>query len=436
MHAARPAPCSTARRCRAGGPPTKTRSRCAAGAAAPRSSPSRRSSPSIRFSARSACAPAAAASTRWKSAASTSFANSCGCIDHRVNGARHLQAHRRRARGFARGGRHARSARRPPTAVRASRYSSTAAASPRPTVLWPRSEAGTRARRAAGSPLHRRQTAASIATLTKIEALISAWHVAPAESAALAAGVAALRALARPAAAGALARDGARRVSRRGRGRVRASFDLLRHPLLPYQREGMLHLAFGERALLADEMGLGKTIQAIAACELLARRKGIAPRAGGLPGFAQGGMGGADRPLHRPPGALRLRRRVRSGSPPIASRPSSPSSITSRCSATPRTSTTILAPDVVVLDEAQRIKNWQTKTARQVKSLRSPYAFVLTGTPVENRIDELYSIVQYLDPEIARAAVPLQPRLLRARRARPPDRLQEPRRAAAPRCSR
>jgi hypothetical protein len=38
---------------------------------------------------------------------------------------------------------------------------------------------------------------------------------------------------------------------------------------VPYQREGMLHLAFGERALLADEMGLGKTIQAVAACALL-----------------------------------------------------------------------------------------------------------------------------------------------------------------------
>ena len=42
-------------------------------------------------------------------------------------------------------------------------------------------------------------------------------------------------------------------------------------PLYPYQREGMLHLAFKERALLADEMGLGKTIQAIAACALLQR---------------------------------------------------------------------------------------------------------------------------------------------------------------------
>ena len=54
----------------------------------------------------------------------------------------------------------------------------------------------------------------------------------------------------------------------------------------------------------------------------------------------------------------------------------------------------------MILDEAQRIKNWQTKTARRVKSLASPYAFVLTGTPLENRIDEAYSIVQYLDPEI------------------------------------
>src|SRR6185503_16656337 len=42
-------------------------------------------------------------------------------------------------------------------------------------------------------------------------------------------------------------------------------------PLYPYQREGMLHLAFTERALLADEMGLGKTVQAIAACALLHR---------------------------------------------------------------------------------------------------------------------------------------------------------------------
>ena len=50
----------------------------------------------------------------------------------------------------------------------------------------------------------------------------------------------------------------------------------------------------------------------------------------------------------------------------------------------------LLKPDVVILDEAQRIKNWHTRTARRVKSLVSPFAFVLTGTPLENRIDETY----------------------------------------------
>jgi hypothetical protein len=59
-----------------------------------------------------------------------------------------------------------------------------------------------------------------------------------------------------------------------------------------------------------------------------------------------------------------------------------------------------LHPDLIILDEAQRIKNWRTKTATMVKQLRSRYAFVLTGTPLENRIDELYSIFQFIDPRI------------------------------------
>src|ERR1700742_5124242 len=55
------------------------------------------------------------------------------------------------------------------------------------------------------------------------------------------------------------------------------------------------------------------------------------------------------------------------------------------------------APDVVVLDEAQRIKNWESKTPRSVKKLRSRYALVLTGTPLENKLEELYSIVEFVD---------------------------------------
>ena len=100
--------------------------------------------------------------------------------------------------------------------------------------------------------------------------------------------------------------------------------------------------------------------------------QGHRARAGGLPGLAQGGVGGADRALHRPSGALRVRRRGRSALPPIASRPSSTSSTTSRCSADADDINALLAPDVVVLDEAQRIKNWQTKTARRVKRCARP----------------------------------------------------------------
>jgi len=39
--------------------------------------------------------------------------------------------------------------------------------------------------------------------------------------------------------------------------------------------------------------------------------------------------------------------------------------------------------DLIVLDEAQRIKNWESKTTRAVKKMRSRYALVLTGTPLE-----------------------------------------------------
>ncbi len=60
----------------------------------------------------------------------------------------------------------------------------------------------------------------------------------------------------------------------------------------------------------------------------------------------------------------------------------------------------LLNPDVIILDEAQRVKNWQTKTAWAVKRIKTPYAFVLTGTPIENRIEELYSIMQVVNPKV------------------------------------
>lgn len=170
-----------------------------------------------------------------------------------------------------------------------------------------------------------------------------------------------------------------------------------RVPLFPYQREGMLHLAFTERALLADEMGLGKTIQAIAACALLKR------------------LGRAERVLVVTPASLKgeweeqirqftdLPTRLVYGGWPArrAAYEAGTFFTVVNYEQMIRDSLEVNArfrPDVVVLDEAQRIKNWSAKTTQAVKRLRSRYAFVLTGTPIENRIDELYSLMDFLEP--------------------------------------
>ncbi len=170
-------------------------------------------------------------------------------------------------------------------------------------------------------------------------------------------------------------------------------------PLYPYQREGMLHLAFSERALLADEMGLGKTIQAIAACALLHR------------------LGKAKRVLVVTPASLKTeweeqierfanlpyqliycrrgKRLQLYAAAPFFTIVNYEQMIADALDVNER-----LQPDVVILDEAQRIKNWNTKTAQAVKRLQSRYAFVLTGTSIENRIDDIHSIMSFLDPSV------------------------------------
>ncbi len=171
-------------------------------------------------------------------------------------------------------------------------------------------------------------------------------------------------------------------------------------PLFPYQRAGMLHLAFKERAMVADEMGLGKTVQGIAAAALLHR------------------MGKASRCLIVCPASLKAewQEQIAKFTPLGCEVVYGPRSARVRAYGGPSAFFTIvnyeqvrsdsldinagLRPDIVILDEAQRIKNWASQTARAIKRLDSRYAFVLTGTPIENRIDELYSIVEFLDPSI------------------------------------
>ena len=194
-------------------------------------------------------------------------------------------------------------------------------------------------------------------------------------------------------------RDGARAMFLEDVAAGKRRLDPPKATLYPYQREGALHLAFGERAMLADDMGLGKTIQAIAAAEILAQTRRIErvlvvspvslkaeweeqiQRFSGRPArIITGSRAARLKAYQRPPFYTLVNyEQVRSDWDAL---------------------NTVLTPDLVILDEAQRIKNWQTKTADAVKLLHSPYAFVLTGTPLENRIDELYSIFQVLDSHL------------------------------------
>ena len=180
------------------------------------------------------------------------------------------------------------------------------------------------------------------------------------------------------------------------RGDVDKKFDhLLAVKLHSYQKKGALFAAKAGRCLIADDMGLGKTIQSIAATEILAKTEGI------------------ERVLVVTPTSVKhqwkqeierfTKRSVEVVEGSVSKR--------ENCFKT-NTFFKIInydvvhlddnlinewAPDVIILDEAQRIKNWKTRRAQSIKRLESKYAIVLTGTPLENRLEELHSIVEFVD---------------------------------------
>jgi superfamily II DNA or RNA helicase len=175
----------------------------------------------------------------------------------------------------------------------------------------------------------------------------------------------------------------------------------LRMPLYPYQVEGVAFLVSRGRALLADEMGLGKTAQAIAAMAQLVRRGEVRRTLVVCPASLKhqwlreirqfAGLGAED--VGVVAGPREARHAVYAEAPSVL--------VTSyELARADERELSEVAPDLLVLDEAQRIKNWRTHTAAVVKGLRSRFAFVLTGTPLENRLDDLYSLMQVVDPHL------------------------------------
>jgi superfamily II DNA or RNA helicase len=177
---------------------------------------------------------------------------------------------------------------------------------------------------------------------------------------------------------------------------TKAALRGLKCALYPYQRDGVKRFLEAGRLLLADDMGLGKTAQAIACCDILWRtsriRRGLIIAPAALkPQWAREWAHFSDLPIQVIDGNPSDRQAM------YESRKEGLFIINYEQLLRDLEIVRSWNPDLVVLDEAQRIKNWATKTALSVKGLNPSYRLVLTGTPMENRIEELASIVEWVD---------------------------------------
>jgi len=187
--------------------------------------------------------------------------------------------------------------------------------------------------------------------------------------------------------------------------------------LRPYQLRGLAWLVFLERlalgACLADDMGLGKTIQLLALLAAEREQDDVKPGPTLLvcPMSVVGNWAHESARftpdlrvyLHHGPSRLDADElAIRSDIDLVV------------------TSYGVLARDVdrlaalewwrVVLDEAQAIKNPTTVQAQAVRRLRAPRRVALTGTPIENRLAELHSIMRFLNPGLLGTAASFQRR--------------------------
>ncbi|MEX0585024.1 MAG: SNF2-related protein, partial [Pirellulales bacterium] len=174
--------------------------------------------------------------------------------------------------------------------------------------------------------------------------------------------------------------------------------ELLKVELLPYQLDGVAFAAGAGRAILADDMGLGKTIQGIGTAELLARLAGIERVLVICPASLKGQW--------RDEVTRFCNRSVEliTGGGSERARQYSDGAFFTVCNYEQVLRDLDFVErvpwDLIILDEGQRIKNWESKTSRIIQSLRSRFALVLTGTPLENRLEELYNVVKFVDPRL------------------------------------
>ena len=202
-----------------------------------------------------------------------------------------------------------------------------------------------------------------------------------------------------------------------------------------YQRAGLgwLHFLreFGFGGCLADDMGLGKTVQVLALLE--SRRDAEAERGpaaipGGGAALAGVQLDRRGGPLHAAPAGARLHRRRPRRSIRPGRRPFADCDVVLTTYGTLRKDVAALREvefDYLILDEAQAIKNADSQTAKAARLLRGRHRLALTGTPVENHLGELWSLLEFLNPGFLGASPALPPARRRSARVR----LRKPRHA-------
>ncbi len=188
-----------------------------------------------------------------------------------------------------------------------------------------------------------------------------------------------------------------RQAGRAGAKEALSQLGTLKRKLYPYQRDGVRRFLEEQRLLLADDMGLGKTTQAIAACHALYESGRVSRGLLIVPAplkdqWLREWQATTDRaPLTIVEGRLderaRQYRQTKDGFLIM-----SYEQLLRDLESVRR-----FAPELVVLDEAQRIKNWATKSNAYVMSLNPEWRLVLTGTPMENRLEELATLLDWID---------------------------------------
>ena len=170
---------------------------------------------------------------------------------------------------------------------------------------------------------------------------------------------------------------------------------LLKVPLYPYQKEGIRFAYQAGKAIIADEMGLGKTIQAIGTAELMKKNKLVGSVLIVCPTSLKYQWKKeiekfTDSTVLVVEGNHLQRKQLYESEEfyKIVSYNSMSNDVKILRS---------LRTDFLIMDEVQRLKNWKTQISQSARHIDADYAVVLSGTPLENKLEELYSVMQFVD---------------------------------------